>query len=117
MSTGTLMSAYMFQTFLINFVFYSFVIFRSWPRYKYFNTAAGVYDRERNCGPFESNGVLTPLEEIKIFPTQEEPLTRLLLAILVQLTVYILLGMVSNHKASLVNMLQIVKKDKFKELE
>lgn len=67
MSTGSLMNMYVTFTFCIAFSFLCSLLFVHTPRYFFWNLESNVLDVTKNCGPFESNGLLSPVEEVGIF--------------------------------------------------
>lgn len=83
MSTGSLMNMYVTFTFMIVFTFNAILIFFKTPRYKFWNSKSNTLDSTKNCGPFLSNGELSPIDEVKFFPDENSLTNRIALSLLV----------------------------------
>lgn len=117
MSTGSLMNMYVTFTFMIVFTFYAILLFFKTPRFNFWNMTSKTIDTTKNCGPFVSNGNLSPIEEVKLFPDENSISNRVALSLLVQFSVYIILYMIGYNSESQIKILDKVKTLKFKEYE
>jgi len=116
------MNRYLTMTFMVVCGFYSSIIFVAMPRFKYFNgvdetTGAVRYDKDKNCGPFESDNVESPISEVGLFPNTTDQISTFLLCSLVQIVVYTLLFHISKGISAYLGVLDNVKSLKFKEYE
>lgn len=117
MSTGTLMNMYLTFTFIVTCAFFSSILFIKMPRYAYFNWKLEITDDSRWCGPFKSNNILSPIDEVKLFPEEGSLVNRFVFCILVQFAVYVILYMIAYNSNVHINVLQKVKEVKFKEYD
>ena len=117
MSTGSLMNMYVTITFCIAFSYLCTLIFLTTPRFKYWNMTSNVIDLTKNCGPFESNNELSPIEEVGVISQGDTLANRILMSILLQLTLYLLLFMIGSNSKSQIKVLNEVKRIKFQEYE
>lgn len=85
------MNMYVCFTFIIASAWISAIIFFPAPRFKYLNTKTQTIDSTHNCGPFESNHVLSPIEEVKLIPARDSIMSRLSFTILLQVSIYLIL--------------------------
>jgi hypothetical protein len=116
MSTGSLMNMYNTITFIVVFAFFSFILFVRAPRFNFFNmNTNSTY--QMNCGPFLSNNVLSPTEEVGFFPTAESISNRIILSLLVQFSIFLVLYMIGYSSSSQIEILHNIKNAKFKEYD
>jgi hypothetical protein len=83
MSTGSKMLMYQTFTFFIAAFFFSMILFIPDPRFHYWNTTTLSIDDSRNCTPFSSNAVESPVEEVQLFPASDSIVNRIVFSLLV----------------------------------
>jgi len=117
MSTGSKMLMYLTFTFFIAALFFSLILFIPDPRFHYWNTKTLSIDNSRNCTPFSSNNIESPVEEVRLFPASDSLINRIVFSLLVQFSIYLILYMIGYNSNSHISILNQVKDLKFKEYE
>ena len=96
MSVGSLMLMYNTWTFIVVFAFFSSILFIKTPRFVFWSLETNTFDASMHCGPWLSNNMLSPTEEVQFFPDHATLLSRILLSVVAQLFLLLIPYMVGK---------------------
>ena len=114
---GIKMVLYLNITFAVVELFYLLILYNPLPRFNFWNEELKAFDRNMVCGPFKSNNVISPAQEVGLIVSSDSALFKIVTSNVFVGCAYILCIWLIVHWNNLISNIKEFKLQKLNEYE